>query len=82
MGFEKRDIQFLECFFLFFLMSCLVCKFGEYVLDDPPDKLLPQDVTGVVGQTAYLTCRVFDRTNKTVNKLNIKVQSSVIDGSL
>ena len=26
-----------------------------------------QDVTGVVGQTAYLTCRVFDRTNKTVS---------------
>ena len=31
------------------------------------DTELPQDVTGVVGQTAYLTCRVFDRTNKTVN---------------
>ena len=30
------------------------------------DTDLPQDVSGVVGQTAYLTCRVFDRTNKTV----------------
>jgi len=31
------------------------------------DTELPQDVTGVVGQTAYLTCRVFDRTNKTIS---------------
>jgi len=31
------------------------------------DTDLPQDVTGVVGQTAYLTCRVFDRTNKTIS---------------
>lgn len=30
------------------------------------DTELPQDVTGLVGQTAYLTCRVFERTNKTV----------------
>ena len=32
------------------------------------DTDLPQDVSGVVGQTAYLTCRVFDRTNSTVSK--------------
>lgn len=31
------------------------------------DTDLPQDVTGVVGHTAYLTCRVFDRTNSTVS---------------
>ena len=31
------------------------------------DTDLPQDVSGVVGQTAYLTCRVFDRENKTVS---------------
>jgi len=31
------------------------------------DTDLPQDVSGVVGQTAYLTCRVFDRTNKTIS---------------
>ena len=31
------------------------------------DTELPQDVTGVVGHTAYLTCRVFDRTNSTVS---------------
>jgi len=31
------------------------------------DTDLPQDVTGVVGETAYLTCRVFDRTNKTIS---------------
>jgi len=31
------------------------------------DTDLPQDVSGVVGQTAYLTCRVFDRTNSTVS---------------
>jgi len=31
------------------------------------DTELPQDVTGVVGQTSYLTCRVFDRTNKTIS---------------
>jgi len=31
------------------------------------DTDLPQDVSGVVGQTAYLTCRVFDRENKTIS---------------
>lgn len=31
------------------------------------DTDLPQDVTGIVGHTAYLTCRVFDRTNSTVS---------------
>jgi len=31
------------------------------------DTDLPQDVLGIVGQTAYLTCRVFDRTNKTIS---------------
>jgi len=31
------------------------------------DTELPQDVTGIVGHTAYLTCRVFDRTNSTVS---------------
>jgi len=31
------------------------------------DTDLPQDVSGVVGQTAYLTCRVFERTNKTIS---------------
>ena len=31
------------------------------------DTDLPQDVSGVVGHTAYLTCRVFDRTNSTVS---------------
>ena len=31
------------------------------------DTELPQDVTGVVGHTANLTCRVFDRTNSTVS---------------
>jgi len=31
------------------------------------DTDLPQDVTGVVGQTAYLSCRVFDRENKTIS---------------
>ena len=34
------------------------------------DTDLPQDVTGVVGHTAYLTCRVFDRTNSTVSSNN------------
>ena len=32
------------------------------------DTDLPQDVTGIVGHTAYLTCRVFDRTNSTVSR--------------
>lgn len=31
------------------------------------DTELPQDVTGIVDHTAYLTCRVFDRTNSTVS---------------
>ena len=39
------------------------------------DTDLPQDVTGVVGHTAYLTCRVFDRTNSTVSidKINLQI---------
>ena len=40
------------------------------------DTDLPQDVTGVVGHTAYLTCRVFDRTNSTVSS-NIHVYVTV-----
>ncbi len=40
------------------------------------DTDLPQDVTGVVGQTAYLSCRVFDRENKTVS------QSKYLDNRL
>ena len=39
------------------------------------DTDLPQDVSGVVGQTAYLTCRVFDRTNKTVRIKIIRKRS-------
>ena len=35
------------------------------------DTDLPQDVTGVVGHTAYLTCRVFDRTNSTVSVIKL-----------
>lgn len=31
------------------------------------DTSLPQDVTGRVGHTSYLTCRVFDRNNKTIS---------------
>jgi len=31
------------------------------------DTDLPQDVTGVTGQTAYLSCRVFERENKTIS---------------
>ena len=37
------------------------------------DTDLPQDVSGVVGQTAYLTCRVFDRTNKTVSLVTFEL---------
>ena len=35
------------------------------------NQVFAQDVTGVLGQTAYLTCRVFDRTNETVRKKNV-----------
>ena len=64
------------------MLCCMSCKDSGYFDDDLPDKFLPQDVTGVVGQTAYLTCRVFDRNNKTVRKLNFKFPSSVIDESV
>ena len=40
------------------------------------DTDLPQDVTGVVGHTAYLTCRVFDRTNSTVSFIFIHLFQS------
>ena len=40
------------------------------------DTDLPQDVTGVVGHTAYLTCRVFDRTNSTVSFFLIHIFQS------
>lgn len=36
------------------------------------DTELPQDVTGIVGHTAYLTCRVFDRTNSTVSTKHLR----------
>ena len=36
------------------------------------DTDLPQDVTGIVGHTAYLTCRVFDRTNSTVSTSSVR----------
>lgn len=43
------------------------------------DTDLPQDVSGVVGQTAYLTCRVFDRTNSTAVNILLK---EVLHGQL
>jgi len=61
------------------LWSCLLLSFigGSKFNEDYGFKLwsegpnfdtdLPQDVTGVVGQTAYLSCRVFDRENKTIS---------------
>ena len=41
------------------------------------DTDLPQDVTGIVGHTAYLTCRVFDRTNSTVSSTSAQIDHSL-----
>ena len=46
------------------------------------DTDLPQDVSGVVGQTAYLTCRVFDRTNKTVSSHSSSSKTNMLNSQI
>lgn len=49
-------------------------KMGFRLWSEGPnfDTELPQDVSGVVGQAAYLTCRVFDRENRTISWIRHK----------
>jgi len=49
-------------------------KMGFRLWSEGPnfDTDLPQDVSGVVGQAAYLTCRVFDRENRTISWIRHK----------